>query len=248
MGGASSKSHDPEWEGLPSSHHLRDVRSPLYCCGASARVGLVPQEFPHSWRSVHHCAPCWRYPSIASAAVAAAAAADPAAAAVAAASAASRAATRRWVWSSQPAGFLVLGPGPGSHTGISGSGRPRHLAWRASCAHAAMSWFQILRLAPFQAAPETQGGPPEPEAPRPPPGILRPAGGSGRAPLLLLLLGPAPVRREGSPEPAGPGPPPSRGSPCCRCWRRDLGSQNCSRGRGCWTHHPRGALGAGLGV
>ena len=77
------------------------------------------------------------------------------------------------------------------------------MALRASCAHAAMSWFQILRLAPFQAAPETQGGPPEPEAPCPPPGILRLIGDDGRAPLLLLLLGPAPKRRKGVRIPPG---------------------------------------------
>ena len=78
------------------------------------------------------------------------------------------------------------------------------MAWRASCDHAAMSWFQILRLAPFQVAPETHGGPPELEAPCPPPGILRLVGDDGRAPLLLLLLpGPAPKRRKGVRIPPG---------------------------------------------
>ena len=65
-----------------------------------------------------------------------------------------------------------------------------------------MSEFQILRSDPFQVRSDP-GGPPELEAPCPPPDILRLIGDDGEAPPLLLLLGTAPTRRKGGRIPPG---------------------------------------------
>ena len=141
-------------------------------------------------------------------------------------------------------------------------GAPRLLAALAESAHADIRLAWILRLAPFQRVPVTQGGA---APPRPPPDIRCRCCG-GRTPLLGCCCCCCGPRRAdaGSKRTAQNGPPPSRGTPGEQhgVGRRGPGgyrrgrslpgsrylTQNCSRGRGRRTHHPRGAHDSGQGV